>query len=210
MFENRKQAGERLAKELLKYKDENPIVVGLPRGGIVVAKPVARALGVPLETLVVRKIGAPGNREYAIGAIVEGGYSLFNEDAIERLGISDYEIQEVLEGEQKELKRRAKLYRAGKASPQFAERAVILVDDGLATGLTAEVVVGAILDRGAKKVIFAAPVCAQDSIENLSGKVEVVCLEAPEGLVAIGNHYQDFSQVTDEEVVELLNKHVKT
>src|SRR3989338_7880361 len=204
MFRDRKEAGKRLSKKLLLFKSENPMVVGLPRGGVVVARSVADALEVPLEIIIVRKIGAPRNPEYAIGAIVEGGYSLFDEEAIERLGITDYEVQQIVEEEQKELVRRVKTYRGEESTPRsLFGKTVILVDDGLATGLTAEVAVGAVLDRGAQKVLFAAPVCAQDSIENLSEKCEIICLESPEGLVAIGNHYQDFSQVTDEEVIKL-------
>lgn len=206
MFRDRKDAGRKLARMLLKFKKENPLVIGLPRGGVVVAAPVAKALEVPLETLVVRKIGAPGNREYAVGALVEGGYSIFNEDAIERLGILENEIMEVVDEESRELTRRAKFYRGEGKVPDFSGKTVILVDDGLATGTTAGLSVNAVLDKGAKKVIFAAPVCARDSVEELIGKAEVVCLELPVDLTAIGNYYRDFSQVTDEEVVGLLQQ----
>lgn len=204
MFRNRKDAGRQLARKLLKFKKENPLVIGLPRGGVVVADPVARSLQVPLETLVVRKVGAPKNREYAIGALVEGGYSIFNEDAIERLGILENEVMEVFKEESRELARRAKLYRGKRGVPDFSDKTVILVDDGLATGMTAEASVGAVLERGARRVIFAAPVCAQDSVEEVEKRAEVVCLESPADLTAIGNYYQDFSQVTDEEVVNIL------
>lgn len=193
--------GERV--RLLGLRD--PVVLGLPRGGVVVAAGVARALGAPLDVLVVRKLGAPGNPELGMGAIAEDGVTVLNQGLIDRLRVSPAEVEVVAGREHRELVRRTEAYRGGRPPIPLAGRSVVVVDDGLATGYTARAAIAAVRARGAATVVLAVPVAAPEAVAELSALVEeVVCVESPELLFAVGAAYADFSQTTDGEVESLL------
>ena len=205
MFRDRRHAGTLLGERVRLLALSDPVVLGLPRGGVVVAAEVARALGAPLDLLVVRKLGAPGNPELGIGAIAEEGVTVFNEGLIARLRVSPAEIEAVAEREHRELVRRTAAYRRGRLPVPLAGRSVVVVDDGLATGYTARAAVAAARARGAAVVVLAVPVAAPETVAEFSSLVErVVCVEVPEFLFAVGAAYADFSQTGDEEVERLL------
>jgi putative phosphoribosyl transferase len=204
-FEDREDAGRRLAGRLVRYRDERPIVFALPRGGVPVGYEISRALGVPLEVFVARKLGAPGQPEFGIGAVAPGGVRILNEDVVWRLGIPDDYLERITERETAEVERRLRHFRGDRPEPDVRRRTVILVDDGLATGVTARAAVEALRRLEPRRLILAAPVCAAQTAELLAPEVdELVCLEAPSDLGAIGFWYRDFAQTSDEEVIELL------
>jgi putative phosphoribosyl transferase len=206
-FEDREDAGRRLAARLERYRDERPVVFALPRGGVPVGFEISRSLGVPLEVFVARKLGAPGQPEFGIGAVAPGGVRVLNADVAGRLGIPDDYVEEVTRRETAEVERRMRLFRGDRPEPEVRGRTVILVDDGLATGVTARAAVEALRRLGPGRLILASPVCAAQTAEFLAPEVdELVCLEAPADLGAIGFWYHDFSQTSDEEVVELLER----
>jgi len=177
----------------------------LPRGGVPVAAEVARALGVPLDVLVVRKLGAPGQEELAIGAIGEGGVRVLNEGVVGSLGLRQEEIDRIAVREERELERRVVAYRGGHAALEVAGKTVMVVDDGVATGATMRAGLQALRAMGAAKIVAAAPVGAEDSVAGLEEDAdEVVVLEVPEWFSAVGQWYENFGQTTDEEVRELL------
>ena len=185
----------------------HPVVLGLPRGGVPVAYQVAWALDAPLDVIVVRKLGVPRLPELAMGAIGEGGGLVMNEDpeTLRRAGITDEILGEVLRRESAELRRRAEAYRAGRTAVPIAGRTVIVLDDGIATGATARAACLVATQRGAARVVLATPVLPPDLIRPLGTVAdEVVWLYAPESMVAVGNWYLDFDQLTDAQVVELL------
>jgi putative phosphoribosyl transferase len=185
--------------------DRDPLVIGLPRGGVVVAAVVAKALNADLDILVVRKIGAPGQPELGLGAIAEGGVLLLNEPLMNRLGVTREQLQPTIDRSRAELARRRDLYRGGAEPIDVRGRTVVLVDDGLATGGTAKAAIDTLQHLGAAAIIMAVPVGAPSTIRDLEELVEeVVCLSAPRTLMAIGQHYADFTQTSDEEVLELL------
>jgi putative phosphoribosyl transferase len=207
-FRDRAQAGRRLAEVIRTLPlDDSAIVLGLPRGGVPVAAEVARLLKLPLDVLCVRKIGVPFQPELAMGAVASGGAVVRNEDVIDQYATSPAEFDTVLEAERAELERRERRYR-GDASPlQIARRAVILVDDGLATGATMEAGVRALRAANAERVVVAVPVGAPEACERLSAVAdEVVCLQRPMFFSSVGRWYQDFGQTSDEEVAELLHR----
>jgi len=205
MFRDRRHAGVLLGERVRPLALSDPVVLGLPRGGVVVAAEVARALGAPLDVLVVRKLGAPGNPELGIGAIAEDGITVLNDALIARLRVSPAEIEAVAEREQRELVRRTAAYRRGGQPLSLAGRSVVVVDDGLATGFTARAAVAAARARGAAMVVLAVPVAAPETVAEFSSLVDdVVCVEAPEFLFAVGAAYADFSQTGDDEVERLL------
>ncbi len=194
-FRDREDAGRRLVERLEQYRDEDPIILALPRGGVPVAYEISRALRAPLDIFIARKLGAPRRKEFGIGAIAQGGVLVLNERAVEALE------------ETEEIERRLRLLRGGRPEPEVGGRIVILVDDGLATGVTARAAVEALRRRDPRRLILAAPVCAQPSAELLRPEVdELVCLKAPSDLMAISLWYEDFYQVPDEEVIELLER----
>src|ERR687894_2968834 len=204
-FRDREDAGRRLAERLSRFRDERPVVFALPRGGVPVAYEISRSLGVPLEVFVARKLGAPGQPEFGIGAVAAGGVRVLNEDVVGRLGIPEDYVERITERETAEVGRRMRLFRGDRAEPEVRGRTVILVDDGLATGVTARAAIRALRLMEPRRLVLAAPVCAAQTAELLDPEVdELVCLEAPPDLGAIGFWYRDFSQTSDEEVIELL------
>jgi putative phosphoribosyl transferase len=206
-FEDREDAGRRLAARLEHYRDEHPVVFALPRGGVPVGFEISRSLGAPLDVFVSRKLGAPGQPEFGIGAVAPGGVRVLNGDVVERLGIPEDYLEMVTRRELAEVERRLRHFRGGRPEPEVRERIVILVDDGLATGVTARAAVESLKRLGPRRLILAAPVCAAQTVELLGPEVdELVCLEAPADLGAIGFWYRDFSQTSDEEVIGLLER----
>ncbi len=202
---NREDAGRRLAERLAKYREESPVVLALPRGGVPVGYEISRALNAPLDVFVARKLGAPGREEFGIGAVAQGGVRVFNERAVRALDISEEYIEQTAQRETAEIERRLQLLRGDRPEPEVRGRTVILVDDGLATGVTALAAIRALHQRAPRRLILAAPVCAAQTTEALRSEVDdLVCLEAPSDLMAIGLWYQDFEQVSDEEAMELL------
>jgi predicted phosphoribosyltransferase len=206
-FADRKDAGHQLAAALGHLRERAPLVIGLPRGGVVVAAVVAEALDADLDILVVRKIGAPGQPELGLGAIAEGGVLLLNEPLMDRLGLTREDLQPTIDRSQAELARRRELYRGGTDPIDVSGRTVILVDDGLATGGTARAAIDTLRHLGAGAIVLAVPVGAPSTVHELEELVEeVVCLSAPRMLMAIGQHYADFTQTADEEVLALLGR----
>ncbi|MGR8007050.1 phosphoribosyltransferase family protein [Streptomyces hypolithicus] len=205
MFTDRAEAGQRLAAELRHLRGERTVVLGLPRGGVPVAFHVARALDAPLDVVVVRKLGVPRHEELGFGAIGEGGVRVIS-DAIVRLGgVRAEDIAAVERAETAELERRAERFRAGRPRVALGGRTVVVVDDGIATGSTAEAACEVVRAQGAARVILAVPVASPDAVARLRGRVDdVVCLSAPRMFRSVGEWYQDFTQTADEEVVALL------
>lgn len=206
LFEDRKDAGCQLADRLGKYRSDDVIVLALPRGGVPVAYEIARALGAPLDVIVARKLGAPMQPELGIGAIAPGGVMLVDERRVAALGLSDEDLEAVAEKERAEVERRLNRYR-GDGLPEVRGRTVILVDDGLATGVTARAAIHAVRRLGPARVVLAIPVCAAETAAMLADEVEdLFCVSTPEQFVAVGVWYGDFSQTTDAEVIELLEE----
>ena len=206
-FEDREDAGRKLAERLSRYRDERPVVFALPRGGVPVGYEIASSLGVPLEVLVARKLGAPGQPEFGIGAVAPDGVRVLNEEVVRRLGIPDEYVERITEWETAEVERRLRHFRGERPEPDVRGRTVILVDDGLATGVTARAAIEALRRREPRRLVLAAPVCAAQTAELLAPEVdELVCLEVPPDLGAIGFWYRDFAQTPDEEVIELLER----
>jgi putative phosphoribosyl transferase len=206
IFQDRKDAGQKLALALKHYAKEAPIVLAMPRGGVVVAYEVATALNAPLDVIVTRKIGAPTQPEYAIGAIAPENIQIFNHEAISYGNFSETEITTIVAHEKNEMERRIKLYRGNRPPLNLKNKVAIIVDDGVATGQTALVAIRYARKLKAQKIIFACGVGAPDAIKFLEQEAdEVVCLNLPEGFHAVGQWYLNFAQTTDEEVITLLN-----
>jgi putative phosphoribosyl transferase len=204
-FQDRRDAGKQLAAKLAGYADDpSVLVLGLPRGGVPVAYEVAWALHAPLDVLVVRKLGAPGHRELAMGAIASGGMRVLNADVTVGLRISPAEVESVAARELLELERQQRAYRGNVPFPELAGRTVIVVDDGLATGSTMRAAVRALGQRGPQRIIIAAPVAASETVRSLGEEAGVVCLSTPAEFQAVSTWYEDFSQISDEEVRQLL------
>jgi putative phosphoribosyl transferase len=207
LFQNRRQAGQQLAASLEEYANRSDVLVlALPRGGVPVGYELAKALRVPLDVFVVRKLGVPGQEELAMGAIAPDGVRILNAEVVRHLGISEWVIAAVAAAEQKELERRNQLYRDARPAPAVEGRTVILVDDGLATGSTMRAAVAALRQRRPAKIVIAVPVAAASTCEELKLEVDrIVCGLTPEPFHGVGEWYEDFSQTTDEEVRDLLD-----
>ena len=206
-FADRHDAGRRLAALLERYGGDRPVVVAIPRGGVPVAAEVARALGAPLDIVVVRKIGAPQNPEYAIGALAEGGVIVLSERVAQALGISEGAIRALVERVERELDERLRRYRDARGPIDVRERTVILIDDGLATGRSARAAVRSLRKRGARRLILAVPVAAPAAAAALREEAdEVVCVETPADLWAVGQWYENFAPPADDEIRALLSE----
>jgi putative phosphoribosyl transferase len=209
MFEDRAEAGRQLATALAGYKDERPVVLGLPRGGVAVAAAIAEALDAPLGLILVRKIGAPTRRELALGAVVDGKDPCIvrNDDVIRALGVTEATFDAICRRELTEIERRRRRYEGGATPVDVAERVVIVVDDGIATGATMRAALQATRLRRPKKLVLAAPVAAPDALNELRSEVDdLVCLISEEPFNAIGLFYVDFHQMSDAEVTEILSR----
>ncbi len=212
LFQDRIQAGQALAKRLANYADQpGTIVLGLPRGGVVVAYEVAVALRAPLDVFLVRKLGVPWQEELAMGAIASGGIRVLNQDVVRALGIPERVIDEVANREQRELERRAELFRGSRGPLDLRGHTVILVDDGLATGATMRAAVEAIHTQQPARLVIAVPVAPPETCASFRGDADdIICLATPEPFLGVGYWYQDFNQTTDEEVRNLLNRAART
>ncbi len=206
-FADRHDAGKRLAAELERFRGEHPVVVAIPRGGVPVGAEIAEALGAPLDAIMVRKIGAPWQPEYAIGAVAEGGVKILAERELRILDLGTETVEALVARAERELAERAEHYRGQRPLTEVKGRTVLLVDDGLATGRTAMAAARALRERGAARVVLAVPIAAAQSVREIQANVdEVVALHAPENLLAIGFWYRNFSQTSDEEVMALLQR----
>ena len=207
VFADRSDAGRQLAARLIHYRDQAPIVLALPRGGVVVGYEVARALGAPLDVIVARKLGAPDQPELGIGAIAPGGVRILDDFAVRYLGITPEELDQITAAETREMERRLRLYRGDRPAPDLHNRTVLLVDDGLATGVTARAAIHSIRQQEPQRLVLAVPVCAPQTAEALSAEVDdLVCVSAPAHFRAVGLWYHDFRPVSDGEVIALLER----
>jgi len=209
LFVDRSEAGRRLAEPLLRFKEERPVVLALPRGGVPVGFEVAQALDAPLDLVLVRKIGAPFQPELAVGAVVDGGRAetVINEEIVRELQIPKSYLEDESARQLEEIERRRKLYLADRSRVPVEGRTAIVVDDGIATGATMEAALHATRRANPKRVVLATPVAPSDSLEQLRPQAdEVVCLATPRLFAAIGMFYEDFQQLTDENVVDLLRR----
>lgn len=207
-FHDRREGGRRLATELERFANRADVrVLALPRGGVPVGAEVARALGAPLDVFVVRKLGVPGQEEYAMGAIATGGVVLLDERVVRAAGVDDADVDRVLQRERRELQRRERRYRGDRSPPDVAGRTVILVDDGLATGSTMLAAVAALRAERPSRIVVAVPVASPDTCAKLRRSADdVICPLTPDPFYAVGLWYEDFSQTTDEEVRDLLEQ----
>ena len=208
IFTNRVEAGRMLAERLKPFAHRKDVIVlGIPRGGIPVAFEIAEALGAPLDVFVARKLGVPGQEELAFGAIASGGVRVLDPEIIEATGISETDIAEVTARERIELERRERLYRGSRPPLDVGGRTAILVDDGIATGSSIRAAISALRHLKPARLIVAAPVAPAATCEQLRTEVEdLVCVDMPRSFRAIGEFYEDFSQVTDQEVTDLLRR----
>ena len=207
MFRDRKDAGERLAAQLLHLKDKSPVALALPRGGVAIGAEIARLLGAPLDIVLVRKIGVPWQPELALGAVADGGApeTFIDERMQEALTIPGDYVREETARQLAELERRRQIYCAGRPPLEVTGRTAIVVDDGIATGATMRVALRAVRRQGPTRLVLAAPVAAAETLAALSSEAdETVCVTAPQGLGAIGYYYDDFHQMSDAEVTSLL------
>lgn len=209
-FRDREQAGRQLAERLARLPADQlqkTLLLALPRGGVPIAFEVAQALKLPLSVLIIRKIGAPKHAEYGIGAVTEEGFYWVDQDAARLVGASDQYLQEAIELHRSEIDRRLSMFRHGEPLPDLKDRIVILIDDGLATGVTARVAARFVKTKHPEKVILALPVCARDTILDLKSEVDdVICLRTPKPFYAVGRYFKNFHQVSNHEVLQLLSR----
>lgn len=210
LFADRVEAGRRLADALQDFKGMNAIVLAIPRGGVVVGFEVANALNILLDVIIPRKIGAPGNPELAIGAVMEDGTIIINEDLTGFLQVSEDYVKEESESQRLEIERRLRFYRGEAPYPDLKNRVVIIVDDGIATGSTMKAALASVRKKEAKTIVIAIPVGPPSTIQELEKEADhIICLQSPDSFMVIGQFYENFTQTTDEEVVRLLklNRH---
>jgi predicted phosphoribosyltransferase len=209
LFQNRTDAGRRLAQALTKYKGRHPVVLALPRGGVPVAAEVAAALDAPLDLVLVRKIGVPSQPELAMGAVTDGEQPTIvrNSEVIELCGISERQFDAICKEELAEIERRRKRYVGDRARAEVKGQLVMIIDDGIATGATTLAAIQAVRSRNPKELVLAVPVAPLDTVKKLNSEVDaLVCLDTPRDFGAIGYFYRDFRQVSDEEVVAILKR----
>ena len=208
-FRNRSEAGRRLAVALAGYKEQEPSILALPRGGVAVAAEVAAALDAPLDLILVRKVGVPFQPEFAMGAVADGGGSTIvrTEDVIEHVGIDEAEFKALCDAELAEIERRRERYLGNRERAEIAGRTAIVIDDGVATGATTRAALRATRMRNPKRLVLAVPVAPSDSLTELRREADdIMCLEDDSVFEAIGLYYRDFRQVSDEEVIEILHR----
>lgn len=211
LFVDRADAGRQLADTLVarlpQLKEQRPIVLGIPRGGVIIGREVARALAAPLDVIVARKLGAPGHEELGIGAVAPDDTRVLDADIVTALAVTDAYIEKVTRRERAEVERRMQRFRGDRPSPSLLGRAVILADDGLATGVTARAALAAVRHARPETLVFAAPVCSREGRDALTADgYEVVCVDTPADFRGVGEWYVDFEQVSDETVVEVLRQ----
>jgi len=203
-FRDRADAGRQLASAVSRLRLESPIVLAMPRGGVPIGVEVARDLGARLEVFVARKVGAPGHREFGIGAIAEGSDEVVWTEQAKAFDLGDARIRDIVDQERAELARRVERYRADRPLPEVIDSDVVLVDDGVATGVTAEAALRALARLKPRRLVLGVPVGAAAAVERLGAWAQVVCLATPPAFRAVGLHYDHFDQVTDAEVLQLL------
>src|ERR671924_2165630 len=200
-----RRLGTELARRLPRLRDEDPLVLAIPRGGVPVGYEVARAIEAPLDLFIARKLGAPGHEELGIGAVAPGGTRFLDADAIRALDVTDAYIEDVTRKELAEVERRLKCFRGDRPPPRIEGRSVVLIDDGLATGVTALASLAALRLQRPRRLVFAAPVCSVEGAQLVARQADdVICVATPERFFGVGAWYRDFTQTSDEEVVELL------
>jgi putative phosphoribosyl transferase len=206
IFVDRVDAGRKLAKNLDAYARQNDVLVlAIPRGGVPVAFQVASELGVPLDVFIVRKLGVPSREELAFGAIATGGIRILDEQIVESMGISDMQIERITAKEKDELDRRERVYRGNRPFPNLENKTVILVDDGVATGASTRAAISALRQLRPARIVLAVPVAPAEACESLQREVDdLICVFMPQFFFSIGQFYEDFSQVSDQEVMNLL------
>lgn len=207
-YRDRADAGRQLGEAVASMDVEDPVVLALPRGGVPVAREVAQRLDAPLDVVVVRKIGAPRNPEYALGALGEGDVEVLDDDAMAQLGVDRSDLERTIAREREELERRLRRYRGERRGVDVTGRNVVLVDDGIATGRTAAAAAQVLKAKGAKRVVLAVPVGPPQSVDTLRGMFDdVLVLRTPRGFMAVGAWYDRFDQTSDDEVVRHLEEH---
>ena len=208
VFENRSQAGAQLSRELVEFqKDMKAVVLGLPRGGVVVAEEVARFLHLPLDVILLRKLPYPPQPELAVGAVAEDGTTIINEEFRHTVEQQPESLEPIVREQMEIIRSRAKQYRPHRHAHGWKDKTVILVDDGIATGATMKVAIRAARSGGADRVVVAVPVAAPSSVRELEAEADqVVCLDTPEYFYAVGQAYENFEQVTDDEVCAILDR----
>ncbi|MBU2632787.1 phosphoribosyltransferase [Patescibacteria group bacterium] len=207
LLKDRADGGKKLSQELLKYKKDNLIILALPRGGVPIGYEIAKKLRLNLNVIVSQKLGSPENPELGIGAISENSTQVLDTHLITTLNVSKNELSNVIIKEKKELERRVCLYRNSEPLPDLTNKTILLVDDGLATGVTAEAAIKSLKKLKPKKIIFAAPVCALDTTGRLKKTIdELICITTPHNFFSVGSWYKHFPQATDQDVIRLLKK----
>lgn len=206
MFNDRRDAGEQLAKALLEFTNSATVVLALPRGGVPVAREVALQLGLPLDVLICRKLGVPGHEEFAFGAIAEGGVRYIDSETVRSVGLTQLDVDRVLREESVALQQRIQKFRGNSSLQSLRGKTALIVDDGLATGATARAACLAARHFGAERVVVAVPVGPRGTQTSIPEADEVICLNTPALFLAVGNHYENFDQVQDAEIMQILKQ----
>ncbi|WP_258358962.1 phosphoribosyltransferase [Moorella sulfitireducens] len=207
IFKNRHEAGCRLARALHEYRGWHPLVLAIPRGGVLVAAPIVTELAGELDIIIPRKVGLPGNPELAVAAVAPDGTVLYNENLMSSLNLAPADLKALIEKEMAEIKRRLEAYRYRTGELEITGRVVIVVDDGIATGLTVEAALLSIKKAGPRRLVLAVPVAPPETLERLRPLVDdLICLATPVPFYAVGQFYEDFNQVSDDEVENILKK----